>query len=174
MIRIGSLRSGTSLPARPAARSSATGVPIPRFIRCFDVMTRGGGVQPLEVGWTHFNRRILRRARAGQISRTTLSWLGAGGRCRRGFPLGLLDLQLRMRHEAVPDDGLEGFRMRRDERGIDGGNDDYMVADLFRVAAAAPDNAKNFQAAPFAFVERVDEVGADVALGITAADGKHE
>jgi hypothetical protein len=60
--------------------------------------------------------------------------------------------------------------MGRDQRGIDGGNYDYVVADLLRVAAAASNDAEDFQAATPALVEPMDEVGADLALGIATAD----
>lgn len=50
-----------------------------------------------------------------------------------------------MRYEAVPDDGLEGFRMGRNPALRNSGNDQNSVPDLRRKPAVAADDTEDFQ-----------------------------
>src|SRR5207249_10365738 len=53
---------------------------------------------------------------------------------RGGFPFRGLLLQLWVRHETVPDDGLKRLGVRRDVGGIDGRDHDHVIAELSGVA----------------------------------------
>src|SRR5262249_23642490 len=92
-------------------------------------------------------------------------------RCALRSPLRRLQLEFRMRDEAMPHDRL---RVRRHLIRIDGGDDDDLVTDLPRVAAIAPDDAEDLQPASPRLVESSNDVHADVPLGVAAADRKHE
>jgi hypothetical protein len=70
----------------------------------------------------------------------------------------------------MPDDGLKGLGMRRHEAGIDGRDDDDMVTDSLGIAAVAADHAADHQAARLGFLQGEEEIGADLALGVAAAD----
>ena len=74
----------------------------------------------------------------------------------------------------MPDHGLEGFRVRRDVRGVDGGDEDAGVGDGCGVASVAANDADDFRAHGFRILEGGDEVGADVLFEVAAADGEDQ
>src|ERR1700685_4521368 len=122
--------------------------------------------------------------RHGGHSRASLDRT-AGGGCphmsisnrdssRDGLPFGGLHFDCGVRDEQVPDDGLEGFGMRSDVGGIDGGDEDAGVGDGGGVASVAADDADDFCADGFGVLERGDEIGADVLFEIAAADGEDQ
>ena len=79
-----------------------------------------------------------------------------------------------MRDQQVPDDGLERFGMRRDRFRVHRRNDAASVRRLRRVAAIAPDDARDLRADGLGIFDRLNEVGADVLLQIAAADREDE
>ena len=76
-------------------------------------------------------------------------------------PLRCIELQPRVRHQAMPNNRLERFRMRRDPRRLDGWNDDDNVALLLGIAAIAADDAEH------AKPSFLDSVTAATMLGLT-------
>ena len=83
-------------------------------------------------------------------------------------------LQLRMRDQAVPDDRLKCFRVRRHAQLGDRRHDHNNVADLARIAAVAADNTENLKVPRFGFLQGLDQIGANVTLQVATTNGKHE
>src|SRR5579883_1119751 len=82
------------------------------------------------------------------------------------LPLRLLDLQLGMRHQAMPYDGLKCFGVRGHVRRVDRRNDDDFVANTFCIAAISPDDSEDPQATLFRLFQSADDICADIALRI--------
>lgn len=74
----------------------------------------------------------------------------------------------------MPDEGLERFGVGRDVGRIYSWDDDAGVCNLSRISAVTADNAANRCASFLRVFERADEIGADVFLGVAAADGEDE
>lgn len=70
----------------------------------------------------------------------------------------------------MPNHGLERFGMRRDTLLCRSGNHDDDVAGLLRIATVASDDAEHACALRLRLVHRRDDVGADIAFEIAAAD----
>ncbi len=79
-----------------------------------------------------------------------------------------------MRYEAMPNDGLEGFCQRREPLGIDHRDDDHQVPAPRRMTTVAADDAKYAGSALLGEIDRFDNIRADVALAVAAADREHE
>jgi hypothetical protein len=75
-----------------------------------------------------------------------------------------------MADQAVPDHSLEGLRQRCDPIWIDLGNHDDHVAMPGGMAAVPAHDAEHFGRPRLGQIDRLDDVGADIALGIAAAD----
>src|SRR5438093_10773517 len=79
-----------------------------------------------------------------------------------------------MRHEQMPHDGLERFRVRRHALGVDRRDDDADVRDLRRVATFPPYNPAYGRALVPRVLERAHDVGAYVMLEAPTTDRKDE
>lgn len=79
-----------------------------------------------------------------------------------------------MRDDEVPDHGLEFFGVGRDRIRGDGGNDEAGIGYLRGVAAVASNDAENTGAGRAGDAERSDEIEADAAFSIAAADGENK
>src|SRR3546814_12938020 len=79
-----------------------------------------------------------------------------------------------MRHQAMPDDRLKGLGQRRDMFRIGCGDHHHDVSHPGSVAGGTADNAEHLRAAAFGHIDGADEVDADVALGVAAADRSEE
>ena len=79
-----------------------------------------------------------------------------------------------MRDQAVPDDGLKSFGMRRDPGFRDGRHDQHHIADVGRMAAIPSDDAKNFEASILSQLQRPHDVDANLLLLVAPANGKDE
>ena len=79
-----------------------------------------------------------------------------------------------MGDQKVPDYGLERLGMGGDKLFVDRRNDDDGIAHFRGIAAVTADDTEDCCAAGFGEIERAHDIDADVALGITAADGKYE
>src|SRR5581483_3498037 len=79
-----------------------------------------------------------------------------------------------MRYQAMPDHGLKSLSKGRDPQFFHRRDDHNHVARLFRVAAVTTDDPVHFEAAPFGFLDRRDDVGTDVSLEISPAYGKDQ
>lgn len=79
-------------------------------------------------------------------------------------------LQLRVRHQTMPDDDMKGFRVRRHQIGVNRRHNDHVVPQALGVSAVAPDNAEYGHAARFRGLESANEVDAYVFFKIAAAD----
>src|SRR5262249_2246147 len=89
-------------------------------------------------------------------------------------PLGRVLLQLRVRHQAVPDHRLERLRVRRDALLVHGRDRDDHVAGLSGIAAVAADDAEYLHVARLRLLDGGDDVGAHVLLQVAAADREHQ
>ena len=76
-----------------------------------------------------------------------------------------------MADEAVPHHGLEGLRQRGDPVRIDRGNQDHHIAVLGGVAAISTHDPEHFRRTGLGKIDRLDDIRADIALGIAATDG---
>ena len=74
----------------------------------------------------------------------------------------------------MPDHRLERFGMRCDTLLRRSGNHDDDVAGLFRIAAVASDDAEHACVARLRFLHRRDDIGADIAFEIAAADRENQ
>jgi hypothetical protein len=81
------------------------------------------------------------------------------------LPFRLPALQGWMADQAVPEHGLEGLGQGRDPARVDLGDEDDHIAVL------GAHDPEYFCRARLGQIDRVDDVGADLALGIAAADG---
>ena len=85
-----------------------------------------------------------------------------------------MGLQLGMRDQQVPNDGLERFRMRRDRFRVHRRNDAAGVRRLRRIASIASDDARDLRADALGIFDRLNEIGADVLLQVAAANREDE
>ena len=76
-----------------------------------------------------------------------------------------------MADQTVPDHCLECLRQGGYPAWIDGRNEDDHIAVLGGISAVATHDAEHFCRARSGQIDCVNDVGADFALGITAADG---
>src|ERR1700694_2120372 len=105
---------------------------------------------------------------------TARRWfMTAAGRSARAFPLGLVDLEVGVGDEEMPDDRLERLGVRRHVVRVDRGDDHTGVGDLGRVAAVLADEADAPGADLLGELESGDEIGRDVLLEVAAADGEN-
>ena len=91
----------------------------------------------------------------------------------RAFPFGLVDLELRMRHEEMPDHGLKRLGMWRDMIGIDGGDDDAGGGLPGCKTAITTHDSDNGRTHLPGELDRRDEIRADILFQIAATDGKN-
>jgi hypothetical protein len=89
-------------------------------------------------------------------------------------PFGRVNLQRRMRHEAMPDHCLERFRQRGHPVRIDLRYHDDDIAARRGMAVVTPYDAENPRAAGLAKFHRFDDIDADLALRIAATNRKDE
>src|SRR5262245_5073301 len=75
-----------------------------------------------------------------------------------------------MADEAVPDHGLEGLGQGRYPVWIDLGNKDDHVAVLSGVSAVPAHDPEHLCRTRLGQIDRMDNIGTDLALGIAAAD----
>src|SRR6266851_3334893 len=90
------------------------------------------------------------------------------------FPLHFVGGQCGMRHNQVPYDRLERLGMRRDRPGIDGGHDDASVGDLGGKSPIAADDSVDLRTDLARQAQRLDQVVANAAFGVTAAHRKDQ
>ena len=109
--------------------------------------------------------------------------MGARGGGIRGTPRGSRPQRIRsdrcrgeigVRDHAVPHDRLEGLRDRRDEGGVDRGDDDDVVAHPRGVAALATDDSEDRRPDTARVLHRLDQLDADATFKVAAAHGQHE
>jgi hypothetical protein len=63
----------------------------------------------------------------------------------------------------MPDNRLEGLRLRGNRVGINRRNDDTRISHSRRITAVASENAKYFRADPFCKLYCADDIGTDLA-----------
>ena len=76
-----------------------------------------------------------------------------------------------MADEAMPDHGLEGLRQGGDPTRIDRWNQDDHIAVPGSIAAVATHDPEHFRRTGLGEIDRLDDIRADIALGIAATDG---
>ena len=79
-----------------------------------------------------------------------------------------------MRHDEVPHDRLQTFGLRRDQAGIDRRDDDARIREPGERATVASGDTDECGAAFACQLHRLDEVHADTAVDVAAADGEDE
>ena len=74
----------------------------------------------------------------------------------------------------MPNHRLKCLAVRGDGFSVDDGNDDDRVSNLLGIATITANHAKNSRAAFFSFIQSMNDIGADVALRVSAANREHQ
>src|SRR5215510_1934601 len=74
----------------------------------------------------------------------------------------------------MPDHSLERFGVRRDPFGLNRRNDDADIRDTSCISAITADDSENRGSNAPGVIEGAHDVGTDIVLKASSADGKHE